>query len=76
MLAKAIENGFYNGKRVRKGEVFEAQDGAKSKWFVKVEGKKEAPKQAESADKKVVDTKAPAKGNKEPEVKAHEVPVV
>jgi hypothetical protein len=36
--ATAIEMGFYNGKRIRKGKKFQVSDGAKGKWFT-VEGK-------------------------------------
>jgi hypothetical protein len=40
MLVKATATGFYAGKRFREGEVFEADKGAKSKWFEPLEGEK------------------------------------
>jgi hypothetical protein len=33
MLVIANQIGFYNGRRYRAGQVFEAQDGAAAKWF-------------------------------------------
>lgn len=40
MLVKATATGFYAGKRFRAGDVFEAEKGAKSKWFEPLEGEK------------------------------------
>ena len=33
MKVIATKLGFYNGSRVREGQVFDVPDGAKSKWF-------------------------------------------
>lgn len=40
MLVKATATGFYAGKRFRAGDVFEAEKGAKSKWFEPLDGEK------------------------------------
>lgn len=33
MKAKALTDGFYGGKRIRAGAVFEVRDGVTGKWF-------------------------------------------
>lgn len=44
MKVKALQTGFFNGSRVREGEVFEVPEGTKSAWFVAVEEYKEPAK--------------------------------
>lgn len=48
MKVKAIEVGFFNGSRVRAGQVFEVPEGTKGSWFVPVGDVKatDAPKPA------------------------------
>ena len=55
-LAKALQTGFYDGKRRRAGEVFQVKDGAAGSWFeivesdvAKPEGKKGKKAKTESA---------------------------
>lgn len=55
-LAKALQTGFYDGKRRRAGEVFPVKEGAAGSWFevvssdvAKPEGKKSKKAKAESA---------------------------
>lgn len=48
MQVKALETGFFNGRRVRAGEVFDVPEGTKAKWFVPVaEVKPSKPAKAE-----------------------------
>lgn len=46
MKVKALDAGFFDGKRVRAGQVFEVPEGTKGKWFVALADVKapEAPK--------------------------------
>jgi len=63
MKVRAIEMGFYEGNRVKKGEVFEVADGAKARWFTPVQAL--GPAASQKDDGKV---KGPAKGKaKEPD---------
>jgi hypothetical protein len=48
MKVKALQTGFFNGSRVRAGQVFEAPAGAKASWFVPLEEYK-APAKAKPA---------------------------
>lgn len=48
MQVIALSDGFYDGRRVRKGHTFDVPEGAKAKWFTPVEA---APKPAKEASK-------------------------
>jgi hypothetical protein len=58
MLVKATATGFYAGKRFREGDVFEADKGAKSKWFEPLEGEKKTRGSKQVAEP--VEVEAPA----------------
>lgn len=47
MKVKALQNGFFNGSRVRAGQEFEVPDGAKASWFVAL-GEYKAPAKAKA----------------------------
>lgn len=57
MLVIANQIGFYNGRRYRAGDVFEAQEGATGKWFdpVKVESEVAPAKKSKAKAEKVVE---------------------
>lgn len=54
MKVKALELGFFDGSRIRAGQVFEVPDGTKGSWFVPVDSVKaiDAPKPAKGKGKK------------------------
>lgn len=77
MKVKALEIGFFNGSRVRAGQVFEVPDGTKAAWFVPVgdvkasdapkaaaKGKKPEPRTLSQAAHQPVQTFAEAHDNK------------
>jgi hypothetical protein len=49
MKVKALQPGFFNGSRVRAGEVFEVPAGTKGTWFVATEEYKAPPAKAKPA---------------------------
>lgn len=65
MKVKALQNGFYNGARIRAGQEFAVADGDKGAWFVPVgEFKEPAGTKPTKAQPKTLSelSKAPATG--------------
>lgn len=65
MKVKALQNGFYNGARIRAGQEFEVADGTKASWFVALtEYKEPAKAKTTKAQPKTLSelAKAPATG--------------
>ncbi len=73
MKVIALEMGFLNGSRIRKGEEFEVPDGTKGSWFAPVESpvaKAAKPAKAAKAEPKALSQIG--KGEEQSFIQAHE----
>lgn len=71
-IAKALQTGFYDGKRRREGEVFPVKDGATAAWFEIVESDVVKPKAGKKAKADPVKAEAPAEAPAEEVVEQSE----